>query len=262
MQTINKQDIRSTKITGLIPARWQSSRFEGKPLEPINGIPMIQRVYNQCTLAEYLNIVLILTDDERIERFCKLNGMPCLMINDHCQTGTDRCAKAVESLEGDFFVNIQGDEPVIEPSSIDSLVENFLNKIYKKRISSSDEIHLGNAYTEIKDYEKLNDKNVVKVVFDKNEKALFFSRLPLPHSQGNSGQSFQQLGLYIYSRQALKVFSDLPRLALERSEGVELLRFLENGYSVQMSKVNDVGLSVDVPEDIGLVEEYLNSLED
>ena len=114
--------------------------------------------------------------------------------------------------------------------------------------------------SEIKDDKKLHDKNVVKVVFDKNKKALFFSRYPLPFLKGKSGKFFQQLGLYIYSKEALNLFSKLPSLSLEKSEQVELLRFLEHGYSVEMTKVRDVGLSVDIPEDIKLVEDYLNKL--
>ena len=106
----------------------------------------------------------------------------------------------------------------------------------------------------------MHDKNVVKVVFDKNQKALFFSRYPLPFLKGKSDKFFQQLGLYIYSKDALNLFSKLPSLSLEKSEQVELLRFLEHGYSVEMTKVRDVGLSVDIPEDIKLVEDYLNKL--
>tara|TARA_B100000609_G_scaffold49290_1_gene38172 strand:+ start:4032 stop:4823 length:792 start_codon:yes stop_codon:yes gene_type:complete len=260
MQTQNRKAIRSAKVVGLIPARWQSSRFEGKPLQPINGIPMIQRVYNQCTLVESLEKVIVLTDDDRIQEFCITNSMACLRIDDHCETGTDRCAKAIEFIEADFFVNIQGDEPVIDPNSIDSLVRNFLKKNNDLNVFSKSKIRIGNAFTEIKDDKKLNDKNIVKVVFDKKRNALFFSRHPLPHPKGTVERYFQQLGLYIYSKRALKTFSELTRLPLEKSEEIELLRFLEHGYSVEMIKVKDIGLSVDVPEDIKFVEDYLNNL--
>ena len=259
MQTQNRKAIRSAKIVGLIPARWQSSRFEGKPLQLINGIPMIQRVYNQCTLVKSLEKVIVLTDDYRIQEFCTTNSIACLRIDDHCETGTDRCAKAIEFIEADFFVNIQGDEPVIDPDSIDSLVNNFLKKDKGWDMFSKSKIRIGNAYTEIKDDEKLNDKNIVKVVFDKYKNALFFSRHPVPYPKGTSKRYFQQLGLYIYSKDALKTFSKLPRLPLEKSEEVELLRFLEHGYPVEMTKVKDIGLSVDVPNDIKSVEDYLNN---
>ena len=261
MQIQNRSTIRYSKIVGLIPARWQSSRFEGKPLKLINGKPMIERVYDQCVLVESLHEVIILTDDDRIQEFCEVNSMPCLRVDDDCETGTDRCAKAIEFIEADFFVNIQGDEPVIDPCSIDLLIKNFLGNDRSANMLSKSGIRIGNAYTEIKDDKKLDDKNVVKVVFDKNKKALFFSRYPLPFIKGKSGKFFQQLGLYIYSKEALNLFSKLPSLSLEKSEEVELLRFLEHGYSVEMTKVRDVGLSVDIPRDIKLVEDYLNKLE-
>ena len=260
MRLQSRSTIRSPKIIGLIPARWQSSRFEGKPLKLINGKPMIERVYNQCSLVESLDKVIVLTDDDRIQEFCEENSIPCLRVDDDCETGTDRCAKAIESIEADFFVNIQGDEPVIDPGSIDLLIKNFLENDSSTNVFPRSEIRIGNAYTEINDDKKLHDKNVVKVVFDKNKKALFFSRYPLPFLKGKSGKFFQQLGLYIYSKDALNLFSKLPSLSLDKSEQVELLRFLEHGYSVEMTKVRDVGLSVDIPEDIKLVEDYLNKL--
>ena len=261
MQLQSRTTIRSPKIIGLIPARWQSSRFEGKPLKLINGKPMIERVYNQCSLVESLDKVIVLTDDDRIQETCEENLMPCLKVDDDCETGTDRCAKATEFIDADFFVNIQGDEPVIDPCSIDLLIKSFLENDRSANEFSKSKIRIGNAYTEIKDDKKLHDKNVVKVVFDKNKKALFFSRYPLPYVKGKSEKFFQQLGLYIYSKEALNLFSKLPSLSLEKSEEVELLRFLEHGYSVKMTEVKDIGLSVDVPEDIKLVEDYLNSLE-
>ena len=106
MQLQSRSTIRSPKIIGLIPARWQSSRFEGKPLKLINGKPMIERVYNQCSLVESLDKVIVLTDDDRIQEFCEENSIPCLSVDDDCETGTDRCAKAIESIEALSLIHI------------------------------------------------------------------------------------------------------------------------------------------------------------
>ena len=134
-------------------------RQEGKPLKLINGKPMIERVYNQCSLVESLDKVIVLTDDDRIQEFCEENSIPCLRVDDDCETGTDRCAKAIESIEADFFVNIQGDEPVIDPGSIDLLIKNFLGNDISANVFSRSEIRIGNAYTEIKDDKKLKQNH-------------------------------------------------------------------------------------------------------
>ncbi len=261
MRTLSQPTVGLDQVVGLIPARWNSSRFEGKPLELINGVPMIQRVYNQCIQTESLDRVVVLTDDVRINQYCASNEIPCIVVESNCITGTDRCAKAIELLDGDYFVNIQGDEPVIDPFTIDTLVRNFIFNDKGRYVADAFNRHIGNAYVEILDDEKLHDRNVVKVVMDKEEKALFYSRLPIPYPKGDFEQYYQQLGLYIFSRKALQVFSRLPRLSLEKSEEVEMLRFLENGYTIHMTKVKDVGLSVDVPEDIITVEKYLNDIQ-
>jgi len=238
MRSLSRPDRTSKLVVGLIPARWHSTRFEGKPLAPINGIPMIKRVYDRACCCNNIDTVVVLTDDERINEYCAKNEMRCIVIEDDCATGTDRCAKALELLDGDIFVNIQGDEPLINPDAIDKLVSNFPMSA------------IVNAYIKINHDYKSIDKNVVKVAFDKHQHATHFSRLPI--------SEYQQMGLYAFTRDMLSIFSTLPRGEFEEREHVEMFRYVENGYKLKMVEVDDEGLSVDTPEDLKRVEEFIN----
>lgn len=235
MRSLSKVDHESDLTVGLIPARWHSTRFEGKPLVDIMGIPMIRRVYDRACMASSLDTVVVLTDDERINDYCAKHEMRCIVVDEPCHTGTDRCAAALDLLDGHTFVNIQGDEPLINPDAIDRLVDNHTH-------------HIGvtNAYVKIDQDYKLHDKNVVKVVTNTNNHAMHYSRLPI--------SEFQQLGLYAFSRDMLSVFPTLDVGKNETEENVEMLRFVENGFLVKMIEVEDDGLSVDTPEDVKLVE--------
>ena len=247
MRTLSRPD-RTTNLTvGLIPARWSSSRFEGKPLALINGIPMIRRVYDLACQVKQLDTVVVLTDDDRIVDYCSKNEMRCIVVEDDVRSGTDRCAKALELLDGNIFVNIQGDEPLLNPDAVDKLIrEHDLN------------IGVSNAYVKVTDDYKLHDKNVVKVVTDVNSNAVYYSRLPIPYLQKEEVTFKQQLGLYVFNRSMLELF---PRLIVgenEKAESVEMLRYIENGYAVRMIEVDDEGLSVDTLEDLQRVEKFLN----
>lgn len=235
MRSYAKVDNESDLVVGLIPARWASTRFEGKPLVDISGIPMIKRVYDRACMAKYLDTVVVLTDDERIAKYCSSQEMRCIVIDESARSGTDRCAAALNMLDGRIFVNIQGDEPLINPDAIDTLVEQF-----------GWGIGVANAYVDIDQDYKLTDENVVKVTMNKNNHALYYSRLPI--------SEYQQMGLYAFSRDMLSIFPTLPVGKNEEKESVEMLRYLENGYMVKMVKVDDDGLSVDTPHDVKLVE--------
>lgn len=247
MRSLSKIDKNSNLVVGLIPARWSSSRFEGKPLADIKGIPMIKRVYDRACLAKTLDTVVVLTDDERINSFCAKNEMRCIIGDDKCFTGTDRCARALDLIDGAIFVNIQGDEPLINPDAIDKLVETF-----------EPAIGVSNACVPISEEYKLYDSNVVKVVFDNNYNAVYYSRLPIPFEKKIQTQRYQQLGLYAFSRHMLKLFSELPASKIEKAESVEMLRFIEHGFNVKMVEVEDEGLSVDTPDDLKLIEIHLS----
>ena len=186
-------------------------------------------------MAKSLDSVVILTDDMRISDYCQKNTMRCIVVEEECRTGTDRCARALKLLDGKLFVNIQGDEPLINPDAIDKLVQSFDHNI-----------GVANAYTKIDQEYKLTDNNVVKVVFDNRKKALYYSRLPI--------SQYQQMGLYAFTRQMLEVFPKFNVMENELSESVEMLRYLEHGFEVRMVEVEDEGLSVDTPSDVKLVE--------
>jgi len=233
--------MRQQKVIGLIPARWDSSRFQGKPLAEIDGIAMIQRVYEQCLMAKKLYSVMVVTDNVGIHQYCVDNFMEVIMVDDDVETGTDRIAIAVRNMHGvsysDIFVNIQGDEPLINPEAIDKMVETF-----------DHEIGVSVAYRVMTDYSKLNDRNITKVVINDNGHAMFFSRLPV--------SKLQSLGLFAFNASTLRNFSrrdDSP----DTTESIEMRRFLERGQLVKMVRVDDLGLAVDVPEDIKKVEDFL-----
>ena len=233
---------------GLIPARWNSTRFTGKPLANISGKSMIRRVYDQTLKSKLLNKVIVLTDDERIQKECLKYSMEVEMIKEECHSGTDRVAIASKNLNADLYVNIQGDEPLINPVSIDEVLKKLIN---------DDSVEISNAFTKITEPYKVTDKDVVKVVFDKNLNALFYSRHAIPYPKDSNNIFFQQLGLYAFRKNALKKFLSLKPGKLELVEGVEMLRFVENGIKVKMVEVKDDGLSVDTPKDISFIENFL-----
>lgn len=243
MRSLSRPNRTDNLTVGLIPARWTSSRFDGKPLALIDGVPMIKRTYDQVAKCKQLDTIVVLTDDERINDYCSKNEMRCIMIVEDVRSGTDRCAKALELLDGNVFVNIQGDEPLINPDAIDSLIENHTGGV-------------SNAYVDIDDDYKLHDKNVVKVAIGTPQLlktyALHYSRLPISNKQ--------QLGLYAFDRDMLEMFPNLPVGENEKSESVEMLRYVENGLKVRMTKVEDEGLSVDTIEDLRRVEEYIKNV--
>jgi len=232
---------------GLIPARWGSSRFEGKPLAIICGESMIKRTYDRASASKRLDQIYVVTDDKRIENHCSLFNIPVMRVDDDCATGTDRCAIASQKIDADIYVNIQGDEPLIDPEAIDRLCDYF-----------KPEIGVANAYVTIDKPYKVMDNDVVKVVFDTNHCAMYYSRHGIPFPRGVGGACHQQLGLYAFTKERLEQFSSLPMQTLEKAESVEMLRFLEHGHKVLMVYVDDDGLSVDTPKDITLVEERIN----
>lgn len=249
MRSLSKPNRTDNLTVGLIPARWESTRFPGKPLALINDVPMIRRVYDQATKCEELDSIVVLTDDERINDYCSKNEMRCVMIVDDVRSGTDRCAKALELLDGNIFVNIQGDEPLINPDAIDKLIRHHTGGVT-------------NAYVNVEDEYKLHDRNVVKVTTGTklHNGALYYSRLPIPYNQKEKSVFKQQLGLYVFDRDMLEMFPLLPVGENEKSESVEMFRYIENGFKVRMILVDDEGLSVDTPKDLQRVEEYIKNV--
>lgn len=237
------------KIIGVIPARYGSTRFEGKPLADICGKSMIQRVYENCIKSRYLDKVIVATDDERILNHVKSFGGDAIMTSSEIKTGTDRCYEAIKDINSDFVVNIQGDEPLIEADIIDKTVEG-LDKGFV----------CATPVSVLSDENKISDKNTVKAVFDKNGSALYFSRSAVPFLRNGEGvKTYRHIGLYVYDREFLSKFVNFTQTTLEKAESLEQLRILENGYKIKCVEVNYEPYGVDVVEDICVIEKLLKS---
>jgi 3-deoxy-manno-octulosonate cytidylyltransferase (CMP-KDO synthetase) len=231
----------------IIPCRFASTRFPGKPLADISGKPMMWHVYQRVLESGSADSIHIATDDERIAEACRSLGLAYLMTSDQHFTGTDRVAEAARKLEADFIVNVQGDEPLIDPGAISAVVVALKN-LQDQGVAAT------NGYTFITDPQEIQNNNVVKVVTSKNSMALSYSRLPIPFAKGEKPLYRRQLGLYCFRRSALTLFSQLSPGEVEKAESVEMLRFLEAGFKVQMVEVKDESIPVDTPEDLERVK--------
>ncbi|MFD7016660.1 3-deoxy-manno-octulosonate cytidylyltransferase [Streptomyces sp. NPDC059928] len=225
----------------VIPCRWGASRFPGKPLARLGDKPLLWHVHQRCLEAKRLGGAVVATDDERIEAACRQLGIECIRTGEHL-TGTDRVAEVAERLPAEAYINVQGDEPFIEPSAIDAVSETLAVLDFKTAAV--------NAYAELRDTAAVLDHNVVKVVVGADSRALMFSRQPIPYPRSSRPSYLRQLGLYGFTREALEHFRRLPQGPLEQAEGVEMLRFIEHGHRVQMLPVSDNGIAVDTPEDL------------
>lgn len=237
------------KSVGIIPARYQSTRFPGKPLSLINGISLLQRTYIQATQAKLLSEVYVATDDSRIFDHVLSFGGKALMTSSNCLTGTDRVAEgAKQMMDADFIVNIQGDEPCIDPISIDKSIQALID--YPDRVASTLAAPL-----EPEDYDS---HSVVKCVFALDGKALYFSRSLIPGSKGEKiGPYFRHIGLYAFRRDFLINFMLLKPTPLMLSEDLEQLKILEHGYNLHITPVEKGSPGVDEPADIKKVEKFL-----
>jgi 3-deoxy-manno-octulosonate cytidylyltransferase (CMP-KDO synthetase) len=226
------------KIIGVIPARYKSSRFPGKPLADILGKPMIWWVYKNTKKVPEFDEIYVATDDKRIESKCKELGIKVLMTSDKHPTGTDRIAEVAQKIKADLYVNIQGDEPLVKTSTI------------QKAILPNEEVT--NLMTKIKREEDLTDPSVPKVVVNNDGEAVFLSRLPIPYPKSKECvKYYKQVCVYCFSPEALSNFNKLKRGPAERAEDIELLRFIENRIPVKMIEVEQDTVAVDRPSDIG-----------
>jgi 3-deoxy-manno-octulosonate cytidylyltransferase (CMP-KDO synthetase) len=231
------------KILGVIPARFASSRFPGKVLAPISSKSMLQRVYERASLARYLTATIIATDDERVYKAAKSFGARVVMTRADHVSGTDRVAEVASAENAELVVNIQGDEPLIDPAAIDAAI---------LPLAHDPEIVMGTLKKAIEDPREITDANVVKVVTDRNGDAIYFSRCPIPYQrdQANSGTHFKHIGLYVYRRDFLLKYPALPVGPLEQAERLEQLRALENGHRIRVVETEFESLGVDTPEDL------------
>ncbi len=242
----------SVKVVVIIPARYASTRLPGKPLVSLAGKPMIQRVYEQARLAARVDSVLVATDDERIVKAVEKFGGEARMTRSNHRTGTERVAEVAAHEEGEVFVNVQGDEPLLNPASVDAAVASLLEEPAAA---------ISTLATSIKIPAEIMDPNVVKTVLDFDGNALYFSRAPIPWVRDAASKMqvrhLKHLGLYVFQRDALLEYPTLPQGELERIEQLEQLRWLENGWKIRVAEVEHDAVSVDVPEDVARVEKLL-----
>ncbi len=239
------------KIIGMIPARYASTRFRGKVIADIVNKPMIQRVYEQANKSTMLDQLIVAVDDDRVYKCVKGFGGKVVMTSTGHESGTDRIAEAIENIDADIVVNIQGDQPLFDARMIEEAVQPMLE---------DPNIQMSTLKTKI-GKEDYNDPAVVKVVVDENDYALYFSRSLIPYSRDKIKMDvYEHVGLYVYRKDFLLRMSKLPRTYLEKIEMLEQLRVLENGYKIKVieTKCESVsGISVDTPEDLIKVENII-----
>ncbi len=237
------------KVLGIIPARYASTRFPGKPLVDIKGKSMIQRVFEQASACSQLQQVVVATDDERIFKHVKDFGGNVVMTNPGHPSGTDRCFEALQKTDGEFdvAVNIQGDEPFIEPDQISKVISCF----------EQADTQIATLVRVISDANELHNPNQVKAVIGTNKRALYFSRQALPYLKGVELNEWPQqhtyyghIGLYAYRTKALAEITTLEPSELEKAESLEQLRWLENGYTIQVEITDKAAIGIDTPEDL------------
>ena len=251
-------------VVAVIPARYHSSRFPGKPLAKIAGKPMIQHVFERAKEARHVKRVLVATDDERIQEAVRAFDGEAVLTSKDCASGMDRVAEAVRDFSADLVVSVQGDEPLISPQSIDAALLPLIE---------DSELSLSTLASRIQSEHEFFDPNVVKVVFDHNHIALYFFRSPPPHHRKagepkgagetprgggqKAGPAFKHIGLYVYRKEVLMALCRLPPTPREKTEGLEQLRALESGYKMRVVETDREAVGVDVPGDIARVEAVL-----
>ncbi len=244
------------KAIGVIPARWGSTRFEGKMLAKLAGRPLIEHVWRQAQKSRILEKVLIAADDQRILDAAQNFGALAVLTSKDHQSGTDRIAEVLANMSAEVVVNIQGDEPLIDPKVIDDLAAVLLN---------DKSLPMATVIKRIVRQEDFQNPNVVKAVIDCRHNALYFSRSQVPFNRENKpfheGIYYKHLGLYAYRRDFLMGFKDLPFSRLEAAEKLEQLRVLEAGYKIKTIETEHETIGVDTPQDLAVVELLLKGRE-
>ena len=245
-------------IAGIIPARFASSRFPGKPLADIRGKSMLQRVYEQASASTLLDTVVIATDDTRIFDHARSIGAKVVMTAADHPSGTDRCWEALNQLDPGYryVINIQGDEPFLDPNQIDELAA----------VLQDGTAELATQMIRIQSSELLFDRGEVKIILDQQQQALYFSRMPIPFIKGVDEKNwhlhfpyYRHVGMYAYRRDILEQITRLPVSSLEKAESLEQLRWLEHGFKIRCVETRYDSHCIDTPEDIEKVLALLSS---
>jgi len=237
-------------ILGVIPARIASTRFPGKPLAILAGKPLIQHVWERSSRSRYLSRLVVATDDDQIAAAARGFGAQAVMTRSDHASGTDRAAEVAECTGAGVIVNIQGDEPLIDPDAIDAAILTLLDDSH---------CQMASLKRRITDPSEIENPNVVKVVTGGNGDALYFSRSPIPFHRGEPAGYFKHIGLYVYRRDLLLAYSSLPVGPLEKAEKLEQLRALENGIPIRVAETSYDTIGVDTPEDLAAVERIFAS---
>ena len=236
----------------IIPARYNSSRFPGKPLTLLKGKSMIRRVYDQCLKAVPRDSIYVATEDRRIADHCKKNNIQFIMTSDECLTGTDRLCEVSKLVEADYYINIQGDEPLFNPNDINILIQELSKQ------KNLYDVYCG--YCSIDSEDTFFSFNMPKVIFNKRKELIYMSRAPIPSNKKNEfKKGFRQVCGYAFSKKSLEIFDIKSKTYFESIEDIELLRFIELGVKVKMLEMSKKSIPVDVKEDI---EKVLFALDD
>ena len=243
------------KIIGVIPARYKSSRFPGKPLADICGKPMIWWVYKQCEKVPELDEVYVATDDSRIFDTCEELGLKAIMTSEDHKTGTDRLGEVAEKVPADLYVNIQGDEPLLEPDTISAAIKPFFD---------NPELQISNLMTKINDPVDVVNFTVPKVITNKEGIGIYLTRATAPYPKGSIDYAYyKQVCVYGFKPEALKFYCDYGKkygkAKVEAVEDIEILRFIENGYKVQYIEVDSDTVAVDTQNDLERVREIVSA---
>ncbi len=235
----------------VIPARYRSSRFEGKPLVSLRGRPMIARVWDRCTGALPAEKIFVATDDDRIADVCRAEGIQVLMTGEDCLTGTDRVHQAAQQVSADIYINVQGDEPLLDPADITAVID----------AAEARPGRVVNAMCPIELEDDFRSTTVPKVVARPDGRLMYMSRAPIPTDKSHAFKgAMKQVCIYAFPPDALAAFAARDtKTPLEAIEDIEILRFLELGYEVDMVEVSGASIAVDVPEDVARVERALDA---
>lgn len=242
------------KVIAMIPARYGATRFPGKLMADLSGKPVIVRTYEATVATNLFDAVYVVTDSEIIkEEIEKHGGTAIMSIKEH-ECGTDRIAEAVENMDIDIVVNVQGDEPFVKKESLKKVIDVFYDE-------DASQIDLASLMQEITDWKDITDPNYVKVIVDQNNYALYFSRSPIPYPRDkNAGAKyFEHIGVYAFRKQAILDFYNLPMLSLEATEKVECIRFLEYGKKIKMIETDFMGIEIDTPEDLKKANKFFKN---
>ncbi|SRR5579862_314786 len=242
-----------SKVAAIIPARWASTRFPGKPLIPLAGKPLVQHVWERCQAARGVDEVIIATDDMRIATAAFAFGAEVSFTSPRCRSGTDRVAEAAARMpRASHVINVQGDEPLIDPALITLLARTLVK---------DPAIEMITAANAVAGHDEAANPHSVKVVLDRSSNALYFSRSPIPfyRDAGDAPRYYRHQGIYGYSRKFLLQFVKWKPTFLEKAESLEQLRALENGAKIRVLITRSVSLGVDTPEDVGPVSQLLKS---